>query len=108
MRTGYRYLSSLFLTAALAVPVATMAAAIPQDNRNQEDRRGENKENRQGENQQRYYDRSHKDYHTWDRNEDHAYQRYQTQHHQDRPFIQLSTRQQTGYWNWRHSNPDNR
>jgi hypothetical protein len=96
----YRYLSSLLLTAALAAPVATMAAASPQDDRNHE--------NRQGENDKRYYDKSHKDYHNWDANEDRSYQRYQTEHHQKRPFVQLSTRQQTVYWNWRHSNPDNR
>ena len=101
----YKYLSSLFLTAALAVPVAMMAATNPQDDRNQEDR---NREGRQGENNKRYYDKGHKDYHTWDGNEDRSYQRYQTEHHQNRAFIELNTRQQRGYWNWRHSNPDNR
>jgi hypothetical protein len=100
MHRGYRYLSSLFLTAALAAPVAMMATARPQDDRNQE--------NRQGENNKRYYDKSHKDYHTWDSNEDRAYQRYQTDHHQTRAFVQLNTQQQTVYWNWRHNNPDNR
>ena len=97
---GYRYLSSLLLTAALAAPVAMMAAASPQDDRN--------RENRQSENSKRYYDKSHKDYHNWDANEDRSYQRYQTEHHQKRAFVQLSTRQQSVYWNWRHSNPDNR
>src|ERR1035441_838402 len=84
---GYRYLSSLLLTAALAAPVATMAAASPQDDRNHE--------NSQGENNKRYYDKSHKDYHNWDANEDRSYQRYQTERHEKRPFVQLSTRQQT-------------
>jgi hypothetical protein len=106
MHRGYRYLRSLFLTAALAAPVAMMAAASPQDNRN-EGNKG-NQENRQGENSKRYYDKGHKDYHNWDSNEDHAYQRYQTEHHEKRAFVQLSTRQQTVYWNWRHSNPDNK
>ena len=100
MPRGYRYLSSLLLTAALAAPVATMAAASPQDDRNHE--------NSQGENNKRYYDKSHKDYHNWDANEDRSYQRYQTERHEKRPFVQLSTRQQTVYWNWRHSNPDNK
>jgi hypothetical protein len=100
MHRGYRYLSSLLLTAALAAPVAMMAAASPQDNSKQE--------NRQGENNKRYYDKGHKDYHTWDSNEDRAYQRYQTEHHQKRAFVQLSSQQQTVYWNWRHSNPDNK
>src|ERR1700722_16682972 len=76
-----------------------MAAASPQDDRNHENR---------AENNKRYYDKSHKDYHNWDANEDRSYQRYQTEHHQKRAFVQLNTRQQSGYWNWRHSNPDNR
>jgi hypothetical protein len=106
MHRGYRYLSSLVLTAALAAPVAMMAAASPQDNRNQQDNKSQ--ENRQSQNNKRYYDKGHKDYHTWNNNEDQAYQRYQTQHHQKRSFAQLNKRQQTSYWNWRHSNPDNR
>jgi hypothetical protein len=101
---GYRYLSSLFLTAVLTASVATIAAASPQDN--QQDNR--NQENKQGENNKRYYDKGHKDYHTWDSNEDAAYQRYQTEHHQKQAFVQLSTKQQTVYWNWRHSNPDSK
>lgn len=100
MHRGYRYLSSLLLTAALAAPVAMMAAASPRDDRNHE--------NRPNENNKRYYDKGHKDYHNWDANEDRSYQRYQTEHHQRRAFVQLNTRQQNGYWNWRHSNPDNR
>jgi hypothetical protein len=97
---GYRYLSTLFLTAALAAPVAMMAADSPQDDKNHEVK--------QGENNKRYYDRGHKDYHTWDSNEDLAYQRYQTGHHQKRTFIQLNSGQQTAYWNWRHNNPDSK
>jgi hypothetical protein len=98
MHRGYRYLSSLFLTAALAAPLAMMAATRPQDNRDQE--------NRQRENSKRFYDKGHKDYHTWDGNEDRAYQRYRTEHHQTRAFIKLSSHQQTLYWTWRHNNPD--
>ena len=91
MHRGYRYLSSFLLTTALAAPVAMMAAALPQDDRNHE--------NRQGENNRRYYDKRHKDYHTWDSNEDRSYQRYQTEHHQRRAFVQLNSRQQSVYWN---------
>jgi hypothetical protein len=98
MHRGYRYLSSLVLTAALAAPLAMMAATSPQDNHDQE--------NRQRENNKRYYDKSHKDYHTWDGNEDRAYQRFQTEHHQTRAFVKLSSHQQTVYWTWRHNNPD--
>jgi hypothetical protein len=100
MHRGYRYLSSLILTATLAAPVAMMAAASPQDRKDQE--------NRQGENNKRYYDKGHKDYHNWDSNEDQAYQRYQTEHHEKRAFVQLNTRQQSVYWKWRHTNPDNK
>ena len=99
MHRGYRFLSSLLLTAALAAPVAMMAAPSPQDR---------DHENRQGENNKRYYDKHHKDYHTWDSNEDRAYQRYQTEHHQKRAFVELNSRQQTVYFTWRHNNPDNR
>jgi Ni/Co efflux regulator RcnB len=98
MHRGYRYLTSLVLTAALAAPVAAMAATNTQDNKNQE--------NRQGENNKRYYDKGHKDYHTWDSNEDHAFQRYQTESHETRAFVDLDSDQQTLYWNWRHNNPD--
>ena len=100
MHRGYRFLSSLFLTAALATPVAMMAAATPQD---KDDR---NQENRQGENNKRYYDKSHKDYHTWDGNEDRQYQRYQAERHETRDFGRLSKKQQGAYWSWRHNNPD--
>jgi hypothetical protein len=103
MHRGYQYFSSLLLAAALAAPVGLIAAARPQDDR--DDRKAEN---RQGENNKRYYDRHHKDYHTWDANEDRSYQRYQTEHHQRHAFIELNNRQQAVYWNWRHSNPDNR
>ncbi len=101
MHRGYRYLSTLFLTAALAAPVAMMAARSQQD----DDRKHED---RQGEHHKRYYDKAHKDYHTWDNNEDRSYQRYQTEQHQRRAFVELNTRQQTVYWKWRHNNPDSR
>ncbi len=98
MHRGYRLLGSLFLTAVLVSPVALMASASPQDDRNQE--------HRQTENNRRYYDKGHKQYHTWDANEGQAYQRYQTQHHEKRGFDQLKSNQQTTYWKWRHNNPD--
>jgi Ni/Co efflux regulator RcnB len=108
MHRGYRFLSSLLLTSVLAAPVAMMAS--PQDDKNQENRQGDNRDpgKKQDDNSKRYYDKGHKDYHTWDSNEDSAYQRYQTEHHEKRDFVQLSTKQQTVYWNWRHSNPDNK
>lgn len=100
MHRGNRFLSSLFLTAALAAPLATMAAASPQDNRAPE--------KREDHNNKRYYDKGHKDYHNWDGNEDRAYLRYQNEHHETHAFVELNGRQQTVYWNWRHSHPDGR
>ena len=100
MHRGYRFLSSLFLAATLAAPVAMMAAAGPQD------KDDKNQENRQGENNKRYYDKGHKDYHTWDANEDREYQRYQAERHEKRSFSQLNNQQQGAYWSWRHNNPD--
>jgi hypothetical protein len=94
----YRYLT-LLLTAALVAPIAMMAAASPQEDRNHD---------RQSDNNKRYYDKGHKDYHHWDANQDRSYQRYQNERHENRAFVQLNPRQQTVYWNWRHSNPDNR
>jgi hypothetical protein len=99
MHRGYRYLSTLCLALAVSAPAAMMAAAGPQDDRNHE---------KQSDNNKRYYDKKHKDYHTWDGNEDRAYQRYQGEHHESRAFVQLNTRQQSVYWNWRHTNPDSR
>jgi hypothetical protein len=101
MHRGYRLVSSLLLTAALAAPVAVMAAT-PRDDKDRDH------DSNQSENHKRYYDKRHKDYHTWDGNEDRSYQRYQTERHETRPFIQLNTRQQSAYWGWRHDNPDNR
>jgi hypothetical protein len=97
MQRGSRFLSSLILTAVLTAPVAMIAAASPQDDRDHE---------KQGDNHKRYYDKRHKDYHNWDGNEDRAYQRYQTEHHQKRAFVQLNVGQQSAYWSWRHDNPD--
>src|ERR1700676_5235216 len=99
MHRGYRLLSSLLLTATLAAPVALMAAASPQDNRNH-DNDNRNQENRQGENNKRYYDKGHKDYHTWDSNEANSYQRNQTEHHQKQDFAHFNTRQPRPKCNW--------
>jgi hypothetical protein len=95
MRSGYRYLSFIFLTAALAVPMAIRTSGAPQD-----DHRNDKKDTR-------VYDRSHKDYHNWDDNEDRAYRQYLGDKHQDyREYSKLNHGQQNTYWNWRHSHPD--
>jgi hypothetical protein len=96
MKAAYRYLGFVFLSAALTAPVAIRTSAATQD-----DHRDEKK-------QTRVYDRSHKDYHNWDDNEDRTYRSYLGEQHKDyRGYSTLNRSQQTHYWNWRHSHPDN-
>ena len=91
MHRVHRYISSLFLAAALATPVAIMAAAEPQNARDQV----------------RVYDRDHKDYHTWDDKENRAYGQFRSENHKSSPeFSKASKKEQSHYWNWRHSHPD--
>ena len=95
MKAAYRYLSFLFLSAALTAPIAIRTNAATQD-----DHRDDKKDTR-------VYDRSHKDYHNWDDNEDHAYRRYLGEKHQDyREYAKLNRGEQNSYWGWRHSHPD--
>jgi hypothetical protein len=95
MHRARRYLSSLFLAAALLASAASMAKAG-----NQDDRRYDN-------DHVRYYDRDHRDYHNWDDREDRAYRRYLVAKHRAyRKFNRTSNRVHRDYWNWRHSNPD--
>jgi hypothetical protein len=90
MDRTHRYIASLFLAAALAAPVAVMAA-LPQD----------------ASVQVRIYDRDHKDYHNWDDREDHAYRGYLTEQHREyRAYGRQSHRAQKNYWKWRHDHPD--
>jgi hypothetical protein len=94
MKTAYRYLSFIFLSAALTAPVAISTSAAQDDHRNDKK-------------DTRVYDRSHKDYHNWDGNEDRAYRQYLGDKHQDyRDYSKLNHGQQNTYWNWRHSHPD--
>jgi hypothetical protein len=103
MHRTYRCLfSSVFLAAALAAPTAMIAATRPQDNGHQDDHH----QNENG--NHKVYDRNHKDYHNWDANEDRTYRQYLGEKHRDyRPFGDESQKQQSAYWNWRHSHPDN-
>ena len=87
-----KYLSFLFLTAALTASVAPQAAAaqevVVSDHT-------------------RYYDRNHRDYHVWNDREDHSYRVYLGERHRDyREFHQNNRREQSRYWSWRHSHPD--
>jgi hypothetical protein len=91
MRYTYRYISALLLAAALAAPAAVMAAPSPNDDGVQV----------------RIYDSRHKDYHNWDNRENHSWGVYLTEHHRkSHEYAGSSRREQSNYWNWRHSHPD--
>jgi hypothetical protein len=91
MNVSRRYLSPLFLAAALVAPVAIVAVPVPQDAKVQV----------------RVYDKDHKDYHDWNDNENRAWGQYQTENHQKSyEFSRANNKQQSQYWNWRHSHPD--
>jgi hypothetical protein len=91
MRFTYRYISSLLLAAALAAPVAIMASPAPNDDGVQV----------------RVYDSHHKDYHNWDDHENNAWGIYLTNNHEkNHEFSKSSKKEQSHYWNWRHSHPD--
>jgi len=92
MHRVYRYFASLFLIAAIAAPMSLMAAAVPQAVGVQV----------------RVYDRGHKDYHNWDDHENQTWIRYRSDNHRNvREYSKASKRDQSQYWNYRHSHPDN-
>ncbi|GAC1428138.1 MAG: hypothetical protein NVS9B5_00860 [Terriglobales bacterium] len=112
MHFGYRYIGSIALAAALASP---FAMAKQDDQRRQDDQRNEQRarddnrdhDNRAAAEEKRVYDRSHHDYHQWNNNEDRAYRQYLTENHREyRDVTVLNRRDQTRYWSWRHSHPD--
>jgi hypothetical protein len=86
-----RYIRSLLLVAAIAVPTAIVAQPTPQD----------------AGVQIRVYDRDHRDYHNWDDHEDRAYRGYLTERHRSyREYNRQHARVQRHYWRWRHEHPD--
>ncbi|HXA78601.1 MAG TPA: hypothetical protein VNV41_15820 [Candidatus Acidoferrales bacterium] len=92
MRHTHRYITSLFLAAALTAPVAIMAAPIPQE----------------AGVQVRVYDRDHKDYHNWDDHENRAWGIFLTNNHRkNHEYAKANRREQSNYWKWRHEHPDN-
>lgn len=91
MKAIRQYLGSLFVMAALAIPMATVAMPGPQDDHARK----------------RVYDRDHKDYHNWDDKEDRAWGRYLEENHRDRhEFAKANRKEQNEYWKWRHEHPD--
>jgi hypothetical protein len=105
MHQGYRYLTSFFLAAALASPVAI--AQQDDQRRGDDQRQQQERSDRNTDNQNRVYDRGHKDYHNWDDNENRAWGQYQTEHHRNpQEFSKANNKEQSQYWNWRHAHPD--
>jgi hypothetical protein len=91
MRFTHRTLCSLLIVAALAAPIAVMAMPGPKDDGVQV----------------KFYDSRHKDYHNWDDHENRAWGVYLTDNHKkSHEFSHSSKREQSNYWNWRHSHPD--
>jgi|HubBroStandDraft_3_1064219.scaffolds.fasta_scaffold462532_1 hypothetical protein len=90
----YRFLSSLVVSAALLTLGLGQAVAAAQ----------ERAAVKVGPVSVRVYDRSHKDYHVWDDQEDQNYRKYLNDSNQKyRPIAKLSQKQQTTYWNSRHT-----
>jgi hypothetical protein len=91
MHRPHRYISALFLIAALAAGGSIVFAATPQE----------------AGVQVRVYDSNHRDYHNWDDREDRAYRGYLTERHESyRAYDKQNNKHQKNYWNWRHSHPD--
>ena len=91
MHRANRYITSLFLTVALAAPVAMMAIPVPQEDGHQN----------------RVYDKQHKDYHNWDDNENKAWGQYLSENHKSsHEYSKANKKEQSQYWNYRHAHPD--
>ena len=87
----HRYLTVLFLGAALAGSVAARA---------DDDHHSANRT-------QRYYDKDARDYHEWNQNENQVYHQYVTENHKrDREFAKTNRRERQDYFKWRHDHPD--
>jgi hypothetical protein len=93
MHRPHRHFAALLLTAGLAAPLSLMAVPLPQSVGVQV----------------RVYDRDHKDYHNWDDNENRAWGQFLVENRRtSHEFKKANRREQSEYWNWRHSHPDSR
>jgi hypothetical protein len=91
VKTIRQYVGSLFVIAALAIPMVTVAMPGPQDDHDRN----------------RVYDRDHKDYHNWDDRENQAWNRFLEENHRAKHgFAKANRREQSEYWKWRHEHPD--
>ena len=96
---AHQFMSSLIVTAALLAPGLGQAVASAQTRAAV----------KVGPVTLRVYDRSHKDYHVWDDQEDQRYRTYLNDSHQTyRPIAKLNKKQQTMYWNSRHTDENSR
>ena len=95
MHLTTRYLSFVFLTAALTASVAPRAGAAQEVVVTT------------GGDHTRYYDRDHRDYHEWNDREDRSYRIYLGEQHREyREFPKVKVTQQREYFKWRHEHPD--
>jgi hypothetical protein len=84
-----RYLTVLFLSAALAGSVSMRA----DDHRSDQPKQ--------------YYDKEGRDYHEWNQHEDQVYHQYLTDNHKkDRDFAKTTGGEKKDYFKWRHDHPD--
>ena len=87
-------IGSFLLVAALAAPVSIRAIPATQEDHKQDEHK-------------KVYDKQHKDYHNWDDNENRAWGNFLTENHRDsHDFAKANKKEQSEYWNWRHSHPD--
>ena len=98
MRHSKQCVASIFLSAALMVPIGAMAMPAPQD---------DHERHEQEERERKVYDRDHKDYHTWDQREDEAYRHWlDDRHHAYVDYEHLDRKAQREYWKWRHAHEE--
>jgi|SRR5579863_687156 len=92
---------AFLLTAALTTPAALRASALPNSSRRPANLQQDNRQ------QGRVYDQQRHEWHDWNENEERAYRQFLAENRRDyREFARLSDREQSEYWNWRHSHPD--
>jgi hypothetical protein len=90
MHLAHRYIASLFLAAVIAAPVSVMAAPAPQASVSV-----------------RVYDKSHNDYHNWDDHENQVWGQFLIDNHKkSHEYSKANKKEQSQYWNYRHSHPD--
>lgn len=89
-----KHLKILVLGVTLIVPAAVVSA--------------QDRDRHEQEAVHRYEDKAHHDTHEWNEHETEAYRRYLKEHRKSyHEFDRASHKEQSDYWKWRHSHPDN-